>query len=193
MWASRNGDEMQVIRHQARSLDSLSVLMRRVQSRYAQYYNAHSSRTGHLWQNRFFGCMLAPSHLWTALAYVERNPVRAGIVRRAEDYIWSSAIAHVTGGDGSGLLDMEWWRRAGRSDWREVLNRQEAETDPAPHDSIVQLRACTYAERPFGDEAFVDEMAEHFGRHWTRGRPSKRPTVSALERRAQFSLFRSSS
>jgi putative transposase len=66
--------------------DSISVLMRRVQSRYAQYYNAHTGRNGHLWQNRFFGCMLATSHLWAAIAYVELNPVRARMVRHAEDY-----------------------------------------------------------------------------------------------------------
>src|SRR5712671_817565 len=90
---------------------SLSVLMRRVHGRYAQYYNAHAERTGHLWQNRFFACVLSPGHLWTALAYVERNPVRAKIVRRPEEYPWSSAPAHVSGGDGTGLLDMEWWRQ----------------------------------------------------------------------------------
>ena len=101
--------------------------MRRVQSRYAQYYNAHNRR------NRRNGTPLAkplfrlhagpgPS-LWAAIAHVERNPLRAKIVRRAEDYRWSSAVAHVTGGDGPQLLDMEWWRRAGRRDWREILNR----------------------------------------------------------------------
>lgn len=63
--------------------DSLSVLLRRVHGRYAQYYNARSGRTGHLWQNRFFACVLGPEHLWAALAYVERNPVRAGMVERA--------------------------------------------------------------------------------------------------------------
>ena len=38
--------------------DSLSILARRVHGRYAQYYNARSGRSGHVWQNRFFGCML---------------------------------------------------------------------------------------------------------------------------------------
>src|SRR5260221_390703 len=39
--------------------DSVSILMRRVQGRYAQYYNAHNRRNGDPWQNRFFACMLA--------------------------------------------------------------------------------------------------------------------------------------
>jgi putative transposase len=48
--------------------DSLSVLLRRVQGRYAQYFNVHAGRTGHLWQNRFHGCVLGSIHLWTVLA-----------------------------------------------------------------------------------------------------------------------------
>jgi putative transposase len=43
-------------------------------------------RSGHLWQNRFFSCPLDEGHLWTALRYVELNPVRVGVVRKAEDY-----------------------------------------------------------------------------------------------------------
>ncbi len=54
--------------------ESLSVLLRRVHGRYAQYYNARCGRTGHLWQNRFFACLLGPEHLWAALAYVVGGP-----------------------------------------------------------------------------------------------------------------------
>src|SRR6266478_6143086 len=79
--------------------DSLAVLLRRVHGRYAQYYNTRWGRTGHLWQNRFFACLLERDHLWTALAYVDRNPLRAGMVRGAADYRWSSAAAHLSGVD----------------------------------------------------------------------------------------------
>ncbi len=47
--------------------DSLAVLLRRVHGRYAQYYNARSGRTGHLWQNRFFACLLERNHLWNGV------------------------------------------------------------------------------------------------------------------------------
>jgi len=43
--------------------DSLATLLRRVQGRYAQYYNARTGRTGHLWQNRYFACALGPTHV----------------------------------------------------------------------------------------------------------------------------------
>ncbi len=45
-------------------------------------FNRHHRRSGHLWQNRFYSCPLGPSRLATALAYVDLNPVRAGLVER---------------------------------------------------------------------------------------------------------------
>jgi putative transposase len=134
--------------------DSLSVLLRRVHGSYAQYYNVRAGRTGHLWQNRFFACVLEASHLWTALAYVERNPVRAAMVSLAEDYLWSSAAAHLSGEDPSGLLDTEWWRREAPPHWREILNGPQLESDRDD-----ELRACTNAGRPYGSKALLSEMA----------------------------------
>ena len=39
----------------------------------------------------FYSCLLEGEHYWSAIRYVERNPVRAGLVARAQDYPWSSA------------------------------------------------------------------------------------------------------
>lgn len=168
--------------------DSLSILFRRLHGRYAQYYNAHAGRSGHLWQNRFFGCMLSPSHLWAALAYVERNPVRAGIVEHAADYAWSSASAHLTYDDDRGILDLDWWRREGPRNWKELLEGEQEEEER-------KLRSCTYSGKPYGEENFVNEMAERFGRYWSRGRPKKKKVVAKEEaeksatRDRQFDLF----
>jgi putative transposase len=149
--------------------DALSVLLRRVHGRYAQYYNARWGRTGHLWQSRFFACPLGPDHLRAALAYVERNPVRAGIVAEAAEYRWSSATAHVQGQDPRGLLDMDWWRQHAPQDWERTLQA----TAPT-HDD--ELRDCTYAGRPFGAEDFVAALEQRFGRRW---RPRSKPSSDA--------------
>ena len=164
--------------------DSLSLLMRRVHGRYAQYYNTRWGRTGHLWQNRFFSCILGIDHLWAALAYVDRNPVRAGIVDSAAEYPWASAAAHVTCVDDTGLLDMDWWRKEGPKNWSEVL----AIEDPA---AVQQLLQCTYSGRPFGTESFVIEIGKKIGRTWVRGRPRKKDPASvlAIDPANQFSLF----
>ncbi len=163
--------------------DSISVLMRRVTGGYAQYYNARTRRTGHLWQNRFFSCVLGGGHLWAALAYVDLNPVRAGIVSGAAEYPWSSALAHVTRNDQSGLLDMEWWKREAPESWELFLREQDDEI-------VQQLGACTHSGRPFGDDEFVKEMGERLGRTWVRGRPSKSKRISGGEQqKEQFSLW----
>jgi putative transposase len=161
--------------------NSLAVLLRRVHGRYAQYYNTRAGRTGHLWQNRFFACVLGPDHLWTALAYVDGNPVRAGMVRHEADYRWSSAAAHLSGIDSTLLLDMDWWRQPGRAgNWAAELAAGDTE-------SATALRRCTHSGRPFGSEALVSEMARKFGRNWTRGRPKK--VDASGEPDDQLSLF----
>jgi len=129
----------------------LAEVMQRVHGRYAQYFNARRARCGHLWQNRFSSCALGPAHLWTALRYVEFNPVRANMVRRAEDYEWSSA--HLAGQDPQRLLDMDFWRREGGvSNWSQLLNQLEEESQ------CRDLRRATYAGQPFGDEEFVERQ-----------------------------------
>ena len=73
---------------------SMAVALRRVHGRYAQYLNTRKQRSGHLWQNRYFSCPLGQDHLWTAIRYVEQNPVRAHLTALPEEYAWSSAAYH---------------------------------------------------------------------------------------------------
>jgi putative transposase len=129
----------------------LAIAMRRVHGRYSQYFNARTLRTGHLWQGRFFSCPLEGLHLWNALAYVEQNPVRAGMVGAAEEYAWSSAQEHLSGVDRRKLLAWELWERSGGvAFWRELLGRPVAEGWRRDF-----LRA-TYAGNPLGSKEFVE-------------------------------------
>jgi putative transposase len=77
--------------------DSLSRTIGLVHARHARRLNAARGWTGHLWANRFFSTPLDETHLWTAIRYVELNPVRAGLVRWAQEWPWSSARAHALG------------------------------------------------------------------------------------------------
>jgi putative transposase len=108
------------------------------------------------------------------------------MVQWAADYRWSSAAAHLSGVDATGILGMEWWRREGRGgDWDQVLAQEELNATSA-------LRRCTYAGRPFGNESFVSEMSQRFGRYWERGRPKKAPAPgkwAGKPRRDQWALF----
>jgi putative transposase len=74
--------------------ESLHKVLRPLHMRYAQRINREHGWDGHLWRGRFFSSPLDETYMWAAVRYVERNPVRAGMVRRAEDYDWSSAAGH---------------------------------------------------------------------------------------------------
>jgi REP element-mobilizing transposase RayT len=67
-----------------RTSEALSQSLKQAHGRYASYWNALRSSTGHVWQGRFYSCPLDESHLWAALRYVELNPVRAGITANAQ-------------------------------------------------------------------------------------------------------------
>ncbi|MBZ5597354.1 MAG: transposase [Acidobacteriia bacterium] len=60
--------------------DGLAQALKQAHGRYASYWNARRSSSGHVWQGRFYSCPLDESHLWKALRYVELNPVRAALV-----------------------------------------------------------------------------------------------------------------
>ena len=75
--------------------DSLARVFNTLHMRYSQYINDRRNARGHLWQGRFFSCVLDERHLYAGVKYVENNPVRAGIARKADAYRWSSARAHV--------------------------------------------------------------------------------------------------
>jgi putative transposase len=84
---------------------NLSRGMQRLQSTYAQRFNALHNRKGHLFQGRFGSVlMLSDEHLWTALRYVVLNPVKARRCQRPEQYEWSSH-ASVMRGDWPPFLD----------------------------------------------------------------------------------------
>jgi putative transposase len=151
--------------------NSLATLFRRVHGRYAQYLNARRGRSGHLWQNRFFSCALAPEREETAIRYVEWNPLRAGLAKLPEQYMWSSAADHLAGPDSESirLLDWSYWlSRGGAEGWRMLLGSVEDVRD------TIELRERTHAGAPFGSEAFVKTLEARFGRQWLReGRPKE--------------------
>jgi putative transposase len=70
--------------------DSLRACLSKVHRAYAGHIHARERRTGHFWQGRF-GCVaMDEAHLLAAIPYVARNPVRARLVTRAQDWAWSS-------------------------------------------------------------------------------------------------------
>jgi REP element-mobilizing transposase RayT len=73
---------------------NLSAGMRHVNGLYTQRFNRRHERVGHVFQGRFHAVLVErETHFLELARYVVLNPVRAGLVRRAEDYRWSSLRA----------------------------------------------------------------------------------------------------
>ena len=136
---------------------SLGVFFRNVDGTYADYFNTRYDQVGHLWAERFKSSVLDERYLFNAVRYVERNPVRAGMVNRAEDYAWSSAAAHC-GLREDRLLsdDLPLLRQI--PDWSAWLQYDD------PADKIAFLRSRTRSGRPCGDEAFLRTLAAELHR-----------------------------
>src|SRR5688500_13119076 len=69
----------------------VSLLMKNVAQRYAQYVNRWHERTGALWEGRFKARVVTDdAYLLACHRYIELNPVRAGMVAHPSEYAWSS-------------------------------------------------------------------------------------------------------
>ena len=134
---------------------------------YTQYLNRKLKQSGRVWQNRFFSCIIeSDQYLWAVARYIERNPVKAGLVVRAEEYRWSSAKAHMTGSRDS-LLHVPGWLEAGElAAYADFLNNADNETDQA-------IRKATSAGRLLGSDVFIDEMETALNRSLRPNKPGR--------------------
>lgn len=77
--------------------DGLPQMMQAVGRRYVRYFNDAQKRSGTLWEGRYKSTLIqADRYLLACMAYIDLNPVRAGLVAQARDYPWSS-YGHYTG------------------------------------------------------------------------------------------------
>lgn len=153
------------------SEESLYKTMQGVTLCYSQYVNRKNKRTGRMWENRYHSCIVDQErYLWAVARYIEQNPVRAEIVKKAEEYIYSSARAHVKGIEDS-VLGEDLFSKEQRGDYIQLLRTAITEEE---RDSV---RYHTRTGRPFGEEEFVLQMEQKLKRPLTRrprGRPKKK-------------------
>jgi len=133
--------------------DSIAKTFKYCHGVYATEFNKKYRKSGHLWQARPFSCVLDEAHAWAALRYVERNPVRAGMVPRAENYRWPSAPAHRNMAIDA-LLSSNWPAQGAPDDWKLWLGGKiTAEQEQ-------RIRDRTLTGRPCGDDRFVKTVEQ---------------------------------
>lgn len=157
--------------------DGMHRALKAVHGRYAQRVNGLRKQRGHVWQDRYFSSPLDAGYFANAVRYVELNPVRAGMVAKAEDFRWSSARAHCGLATdrviGYATLSAT---LGGIADWAAWLS--EGVSDEA----LTTLRRHNARNLPCGSEDFVASLEATCGRA-LRYRPHGGQTKGTLTSR----------
>jgi len=124
-WQNYYGDQAQLpvdrMDEVKKRLCSLAGYVKDIKQNFARYYNKRYNRQGFFWGGRFKSMIVQEgSTLVNLLAYVDLNPIRAGIVKKPEDYRWCSLGYHVHTGNKDGLLSIDF----GMKEWNEFDSKK---------------------------------------------------------------------
>ncbi|MBS0209391.1 MAG: transposase [Planctomycetes bacterium] len=139
---------------------------------HTQRWHAHrrSTGSGHLYQGRFKSFPIQEDdHLYTAGRYVERNALRARLVRRAEDWRWCSLFRWLRGSAEDKAL-LASWPVPRKASWTEYVNAPQTEAE------LLAIRRSVSRGNPLGDESWSDRAVRRLGLESTlraQGRPKK--------------------
>jgi putative transposase len=135
----------------------------------------HSSGSGHVYQGRFKSFPIQDDeHFITVCRYVERNALRATLVRRAEEWRWCSLWRWANGTASQKELLSSWPVRRSPN-WLEHVNSIQTESE------LVALRRSVQHDCPLGDEAWSAKIVTRLGLESTlrpQGRPKKTKNCS---------------
>jgi len=153
----------------------VSAAMQSLGRRYVRHVNRKHGRTGTLWEGRFKACLVdSDRYTLTAHRYIDLNPVRAGIVRDAAAFRWSSYASHAN-------LRRERWLRPhdsylGLGSTAEDRGRAYRDlcTGAVDVEEIGSFRAATAKELVYGSDAFKDRIAAIVDRLVRPGRKGPR-------------------
>ena len=154
--------------------EDLSNFMRWVTHTHTQRYHAHynSIGCGHIYQGRFKSFPIEKdNHFLQVCRYVERNPLRAGLVQKAEDWRWSSLWVQERGTDKQKSLLSPWPVEKPNAylEWVNTLQKDEEE-------KLEKIRHSIKRGSPFGKDSWIKMTAEKLGLISTlkpRGRTKK--------------------
>jgi len=129
----------------------------------------HSRGGGHLYQGRFKSFPVAEDDYFLALCrYVEANPLRAGLVERAEQWQWSGLWRRRHRSHKSRVkLPLSPWPVERPRTWIAWVNRQVKE------EQLEAIRICVQRGRPLGTEDWVRRTARRLGLDFTLRGPGR--------------------
>ena len=136
---------------------------------YTRQINFREGWRGYLWQGRYASFPMDEKYLIAAIRYVERNPVEAGLVTKAEDYPWSSAKAHVYKLKDSLLSHCFLFEKI--KDWSRFLSAsEELKKD--------EIEKSLRTGRPLGSDSFIEKLEVALHRNLKRKKPGPRKNLT---------------
>lgn len=140
-----------------------------VHMRYSQYKNINKNKIGHLWQSRFYSSVLDDAYLLSAVRYVEQNPVRAKIVQKPWDYVWSSAREHINVAR-SPIIHTnsvhKILKMSGKESWIDYLTEDNEKLNDI-------IRRKTLKGIVLGSDQFIGDLEERTGIKLKEGKPGR--------------------
>jgi putative transposase len=154
-----------VMPHQS---EDLSKWMQWLLTSHVRRFHKHYGTSGHIWQGRYKSFLIQKdSHLLSVLKYVESNPLRAGLVNAANNWLWSSHRESIHKG-GHLLIDEVPVELP--KEWSKFVNESIAEKE------LEKLRQSVSRQSPYGDSSWQVDVSKTFGLESTirpRGRPRR--------------------
>ena len=142
---------------------NLSKAIGETHKNYTRMINQRKQWTGYLWQGRFSSFPMDESYLLQAVAYVELNPVMAGMVDEPWDYAYSSVHAHLLGADILGIVKVD-RLLALVDDWKGYLQQ-------AKDNKVEPLQMHTRTGRVLGDDKFINKIETLLKRKLRKNKP----------------------
>ena len=137
----------------------LSKFMHQMTLTHTQRFHVRTKTIGygHIYQGRYKSFLVEDDRYFlTLMRYVERNAKRAALVKRAEDWKWSSAHTRFLGTEKQKKF-LSPWPVEEPDDYREWLNRSEAKEE------IENIRYSIKRSKPYGSEEWVQKIIKKFG------------------------------
>lgn len=157
------------------SLTGLPRMMQAVGRRYAQYFNGRYQRTGTLWEGRYKATLVqAERYLLACMAYIDLNPVRAGMVAKAADYPWSSH-KHYAGLSNDKLIKPHplYWQLGNTPFAREARYAELINQQGLTHQQQTALTESVLKGWALGEPGFVAGLQKQTARRVTRSQPGR--------------------
>ena len=150
--------------------DALPKLMLKLNVTYVKYFQEKYKVTGHVFESRYRSYPVEDEeYLWEVVRYIDVNPKKAGLVRQAGKYRFSSAAAHIAG-QIDGVITHLPFDPADTEAFAEYL------VQPATREDLLRIQESIKQNRPLGSETFVNRVAGLLGikiPSLRRGRPPK--------------------